>query len=240
MCIRDRLTGVPNLRAARTLLKHWPSFLPDRRQHVSEALVNRVDWSLELLDAIKSGEVRTQELSLAHQQKLLRSRDKSVADRAATVIGTRHNREALQVVSHYTEEVMLGNASQGRSVFDSNCKVCHTLDRNEMPVGPDLRSLTNRSRAALLTSILDPSQTIEPKYFNYSIVLKNGEVLGGVVTEETENSLTIVDSNGKGREVERRSIEFAKRSDKSMMPEGFESKITPRQMSDLLAYLRDL
>ena len=107
-------------------------------------------------------------------------------------------------------------------------------------MGPDLRSLTNRSRTALLSSILDPSQSIEPKFANYSVVLQNGEVLGGVIVTESESSLTLLDSEGKRREILRNSIELTKRTQKSLMPEGFETKITPPQMSDLIAFLREL
>ena len=144
------------------------------------------------------------------------------------------------MVREFSDTLLVGVASQGRSIFDANCKACHTLDRETVPVGPDLRSLTNRSRVALLSSILDPSQSIEPKYANYSIVLLNGEVLNGVIADESDSSLTLVDSEGKRREVLRNSIELTKRTQKSLMPEGFETKITPSQMSDLIAFLREL
>ena len=114
------------------------------------------------------------------------------------------------------------------------------MEANEKLVGPDLRSLTNRSRDGLLSAILDPSQTIDPKYLSYAFVLRNGETLSGVVAEEGANSVTIADANGKTRTILRASLEIVKRSSKSIMPEGFETKISPREMSDLIAYVREL
>ena len=236
----QRLSGIPERSAAKTLLEHWSNYLPSRQAAVAEALLSRTEWRLELLAAIEAGTVRLNDLSLAQQQALRNSRDKALAKRAANVLGSVRKRDASAVVGRYVANVVVGDFEQGRLIFDANCKVCHPLDKNQKPVGPDLRALTDRSRTTLLTSILDPSQTIEPKYTNYSIVLKNGVVLGGVVTEESENALTLVDSNGNRQEILRSSIDLAQRSEKSMMPEGFESKINARQMSNLLAYLRDL
>ena len=240
MAAIDRLSHIPTGKAAEAMLQNWSSYLPQQQQRVAAALLARADWSLTLLDAIDDGTVQPHDLSLAQQQSLRESRDKRVAARADEVFAGFHSGSRSELTNSYAEQLVVGNTSHGRSVFDANCKVCHTLDRDKTPVGPDLRSLTNRSRTALLSSILDPSQSIEPKFANYSVVLQNGEVLGGVIVTESESSLTLLDSEGKRREILRNSIELTKRTQKSLMPEGFETKITPAKMSDLIAFLREL
>ena len=109
-----------------------------------------------------------------------------------------------------------------------------------MPIGPDLRSLTNRSPQALLSAILDPSQSVEPRYLNYNIVLQSGEVLVGVVTAENANSIEVANADGKRRVILRDSIDVIQRSELSAMPAGFETKLTPLDMAHLFAFIGEL
>ncbi|MCA9212208.1 MAG: c-type cytochrome, partial [Planctomycetales bacterium] len=145
-----------------------------------------------------------------------------------------------RVVRAYSDALVAGNPAKGQLVFNENCKVCHTLDKQERIVGPDLRSLTNRSYQYLLTSILDPNQNIEPKYVSYSFELKNGQVLSGLISSEGSSSLTTLNSEGRSQTVLRSSIESVNRSTVSIMPEGFETKISPAEMSDLIEFIREL
>jgi putative heme-binding domain-containing protein len=135
---------------------------------------------------------------------------------------------------------MVGQPDRGQKLFDEHCKTCHAIDKKQRLVGPDLRALTNRSPRTLLSSILDPSQAIDPRYHNYHVILQSGEVLVGLVSTEDSNSIEIVDAEGKRRVILRDSIDLIQRAPLSLMPVGFEQKITPPQMNDLIAFLMEL
>ena len=236
----SRLTRISHPEAANVLISHWTHFLPKQQQIATAALLARPDWTEKLLDAIQKGTIKPTELSLAQQQSLRRSNNRKLAQRADVLLGKPANQDREKVIRRYAINLIAGNPSKGRRIFDENCRICHAIDRQRKLVGPDLRSLTQRSRDSLLSSILAPSRAVEPKYVSYSVVLKNGETLSGVIAEEGEGSVTLVDSTGKSRTILRSSIELAKRSPQSMMPAGFETKISPTEMSHLLAFLQDL
>ena len=227
-------------RAAAALVEGWSQYLPRQQAIVANALLSRSESSMLLLDALAAGRIATNELTPSHHQRLTNSRNTIVAGRAKELLGTPGTVPSSATMQRYLNSTFAGNAPKGEQVFRANCSVCHSLDRGKIPVGPDLRSLTNRSKQALLTAILRPDVNVDPKFFSYSVVLKNGESLVGIITSEAENSVTLRDATGMSRTVLRSAIEFVQRSKKSLMPGGFEQKLSPRQMADLLAFVQDL
>ncbi|MEE8451116.1 MAG: hypothetical protein V3R99_04345, partial [Thermoguttaceae bacterium] len=97
---------------------------------------------------------------------------------------------------------------------------------------------TNTEPAALLTSILDPSQAVEAKYLNYIILMDDGLTLTGMLAAETGSSLTLAMEEGKRQTVLRQDIEELQSSGKSLMPDGLEEELTPQDLSDLIAFVR--
>lgn len=244
MRVRDaalkRLTRMSHPRAAAALVEGWSQYLPRQQKIVANALLSRSESSMLLLDALAAGRIATNELTPSHRQRLMSSRNTIVSGRAKELLGTPGTVPSTATLQRYLNSTFAGNASNGEQVFRANCSVCHSLDRGKIPVGPDVRSLTNRSKQALLTAILTPDVNVDPKFFSYSVVLKNGESLVGIITSEAENSVTLRDATGMSRTVLRSAIEFVQRSKKSLMPGGFEQKLSPRQMADLLAFVQDL
>ena len=235
-----RLEGIQDQRVADLLVRKCAELLPNARAKVVQILLRRWQWQLKLLEGIKAGAISRQEVSLAQRQRLLASRNNAVAALAQEVVGTSAKPQRLDIVSDYRRSVYSGNASRGRDVFQANCEVCHTLDRHKRLIGPDLRSLTRRSKDALLEAILDPSQNIDPKFTAYTFLLASGQSVIGLVTHEDQQSLTLLNAEGQQRRLLRSAIESSYRSIHSIMPEGFELKIDPRQMSDLIAFIQAL
>jgi putative heme-binding domain-containing protein len=125
----------------------------------------------------------------------------------------------------------------GAEVFKKQCAACHRLNQVGHVVGPDLAALTDRSPAALLTSILDPSKEVDARYLSYTASTADGRTLSGMLTSETGSSITLLGQEGKQEVVLRRDIEELFASGKSLMPDGVEKEIPPSDMADLLAYL---
>ncbi|MEQ1829508.1 MAG: hypothetical protein ABL921_26325, partial [Pirellula sp.] len=75
-------------------------------------------------------------------------------------------------------------------------------------------------------------------YQVYTILLDTGEILSGLVTGETANSITIKQASGTTRTISRDEIEGLRNSTVSLMPEGLEQTLTQQDVADLIAFLR--
>jgi putative heme-binding domain-containing protein len=69
------------------------------------------------------------------------------------------------------------------------------------------------------------------------VVTLSGEVVSGVVTAESDSTVTLVDSQGKGFTISREDIDELQTSPQSVMPEELNKEITADQMRHLIAYV---
>ena len=89
----------------------------------------------------------------------------------------------------------------------------------------------------LLVNVLDPSRSVETNFQIYQVITVDGMVISGMLAGESANSIRVIDSEGKEKQVLREDIDQLVSSPKSLMPEGFESSMTKAEMTDLLAFL---
>ena len=69
-------------------------------------------------------------------------------------------------------------------------------------------------------------------------LLNNGQVLAGMIAEESPSSLTLKQAENRQEVILRENVAEIKATGVSLMPEGLEKKVTPAEMADLLAFLR--
>ena len=72
----------------------------------------------------------------------------------------------------------------------------------------------------------------------YAVGLDDGRVLAGMIAEESATSLTLKRADSKQDVVLRQNVSEITGTGLSLMPEGFEKKLTNEEMADLLAFLR--
>ena len=60
------------------------------------------------------------------------------------------------------------------------------------------------------------------------------------VAADNANSLEIADAEGKRRVIVRDAIDLIQRSDISVMPEGFETKLNQQEMADVMSFVGQL
>jgi putative heme-binding domain-containing protein len=237
----ERLSGIPDADAGLAILSNWSQLLPEVQIAGTDMLLSRTQWTSQLMDHLQQGTLSAVDIQLTHQNRLLGSRDEKIAAAAREVFGQDIYSNRGDILAEYkTALSLIGNVDRGAVVFKDNCQNCHNLDTDQVPVGPDLRSLTDRSSAALLTAILDPSRSIEPRYLSYNIELRTGEILDGVVVREDSNSITVANADGTRRAVLRDAIDAIERSNVSIMPVGFETKMKPRDVADVIAFVNQL
>ena len=137
---------------------------------------------------------------------------------------------------------MTGSVERGKQLFeqaaDVNCRQCHQIGSVGSNVGPDLSGIgTQQTPAELLTSILRPSEKIDPKYRTRSVLRADGTVLTGIVTKETGSELVLSDPQAKLHTISKADIELVQLSAKSVMPEMLLSGMDVQRAADLLALL---
>lgn len=131
----------------------------------------------------------------------------------------------------------------GQQVFkDATCAQCHEMGEEGGAIGPDLSDVVERfknDRAAIVREIVDPSHRIEPKYVMQTVVTVEGRVISGIVTEETDDEITMIENPESAAPIviAQDDIEDMIESNKSMMPKALLDQFTQDEIYELLAYL---
>lgn len=209
----------------------WPR---DLAEPALLRLVSREDADELLRIAVMS--------SLVPQSPLFQQLDsKATLKQAVPVVRlTPSSADRAQVIAAFTTQMqpLSGDPARGQKHFQSLCMPCHKLRGEGSEVGPDLGMVSGKPDDWLLTAILDPSQAVESRYKAWSITLKSGEVLDGVLSAETANNLVLRRAGGIEHAVLRDDLSTMSASKLSLMPTGFESALKPQDMADLIRWLR--
>ncbi len=137
------------------------------------------------------------------------------------------------------------DAERGRAVFLENataaCKNCHRIGNVGVNLGPDLSQIGKKyPRHQLLEQILEPSKFMEPNFVPYLLETSDGRILSGLLAEQTERRVVLVDARNQRHTVARKDIELLVRQQKSLMPDLLVRDMTAQEVADLLAFLAQL
>jgi putative membrane-bound dehydrogenase-like protein len=137
-----------------------------------------------------------------------------------------------------------GSSSNGKDIvtnhLGANCIACHTVEAKEgSQVGPLLKTIgSQRTRAELLESLVNPMAKIAPGYGLVSITLKDGSNLAGALYQEDKTAVTLRLGDGTQKKVARPEIAM-QTPPVSMMPPML-GILTAREIRDVVAYLSSL
>lgn len=220
------------------LLSGWDSHGPRLRSEILGLLISRPNWTSRLLDTIESGQMGAGDINASVRQTLAGSRDANIKDRVKKLLASSGNADRRAVVkAHQNVLEMKGVPERGIPLFKKHCATCHKLDNVGVDIGPNLSSLTDRKPASMLTSILDPSASVDGKYVTYVAVTEDGLTFTGMMGSETGNSITLVAQGDKKQTILRGQLEEIRSTGKSLMPDGLEKELTAQDLADLIAYI---
>ena len=152
----------------------------------------------------------------------------------------------------------LGDAGRGRQIFEGKgqCLACHRVGENGSRAGPDLTSIgaprpapaflgpprPAPSAAAIVqqlrVSLLDPDAEVAPANRTFRAVSKDGTMVTGRLLNLDTFTIQLFDSNERLMTLQKSDLrEFTLQ--KSPMP-SYRDKLTPQELSDLMAYLFSL
>jgi putative heme-binding domain-containing protein len=132
--------------------------------------------------------------------------------------------------------------SNGKQMFAvASCVSCHKLNGVGVEMGPDLSKLDPKwKRAEILRHVLEPSWQINEKYHTYLIETKKGKVISGLIVEEKDGKVKVVENpllKADPVVLDVGDIVERTKSPKSIMPEGLLAKLTREEILDLMAYV---
>lgn len=228
---------------AKQLLAARRKLSPSMGNSVFRVLLNRAETTATLLDSIEQGQISFSDLQLDQRQAILNHPDRDIARRAGDLMKAKgalvtSNRQAL-VDEWMPVTEAKGNLENGIAVYKKQCAQCHKHGELGVAIGPNLTGMAVHPKPEILMNILDPSRSVESNFRTYQVLTTDGIVLTGMLAGESANSIRLINSQGKEEQVLREDIEELNASDKSLMPEGFESLISKQEMADLLAFLNN-
>jgi putative heme-binding domain-containing protein len=228
-------------RVADVLIGGWNEYSPGLRNGVLDTLLGRPSWTSALLSSLEDKCLPAAEVPTAFRRRLIERSDRGLRDRARAIFETVAESPRREVLEVYRPALTKpGDPKIGAAVFRKSCVSCHRLEGVGNLVGPDLLTLSDVSPESLLVAILDPNRAFEAKYSGYTVHLRDGRVFSGMIASESANSLTLLRQDGREDVLPRSEIEAVSASGHSLMPEGLEKEVTPRELADLVAYLQTI
>ncbi len=142
-------------------------------------------------------------------------------------------------------EAAPGDPEAGRRIFfhptGPGCSKCHMLEGRGRTIGPDLTMIGHsQTREHVLESILDPSKDIAPLFTMWSITLKSGQRVDGMLLHREGAANEIyVDSAGTEIRVLEKEVVDRKVRKESLMPMGLVQGMTDQELRDVVALLME-
>ncbi len=131
-----------------------------------------------------------------------------------------------------------GSRENGRILYTKHCAVCHQLREEGAVVGPQLDGAITRSTERLLEDIVTPNRNIDQAFRTTSFLLDDGRVIAGMVTSESADEISVVQSNGEKVRIDSQNIELRRETGQSLMPSNFAEILSAESFSDLICFLR--
>lgn len=201
--------------------------------------ISRPLGQLWVLDAIASKRVARGLLPPADAERLLRSRDAAVADKAREVLPS-VGEDRGRVIAEYRRQMPTdGDAATGHQLFLKHCAACHRVGQDGFHVGPDISDTRTQTPETLLVAILDPSRAIDAGFVRYSVLTTDGRVVEGLLIDDRDAAVSLRLSGGEEVTISREEIDVQNTRGVSLMPDGFEQLLPPAEMAHLISYLKN-
>ena len=218
----------------------WPELPPAARAAALERILADEGMSLAFLSAARESDLRSSDIDTRALYLLRTHESESVRNAAArtTAMLTARRLTERPAAGDLSEHLLpgTGNVARGAEVFETHCSLCHEFAGRGKDLGPHLGGFELFGREALLTEIIDPNREVAGDYAAYTVVLKTGETLTGMIAAEDETTL-LLRQNGRSDVIDRAAILALRSTGASLMPEGLEKTLQHHEIDDLIAYL---
>jgi putative membrane-bound dehydrogenase-like protein len=223
-----------------TVLASWPALEADTRTIAVGLVLQRGSGPNQVLSAIAERRILPGDLSAAQLTSLRGASNPTVRSRAVELLGAPAASRNEAVAAMLPALNLTGDPVRGRAVHEAQCASCHRLGGAGFALGPDLESIRSQPKEKLLVAIVDPNREVAPNYLATTLETTDDESFTGLAGAETGAGIVLRQASGVEQQIPRSRIRQLKPEGRSVMPEGFETTLTPQAMADLLACLTAL
>jgi putative heme-binding domain-containing protein len=136
-----------------------------------------------------------------------------------------------------------GDIRRGQAVFNGSkaaCAACHPFGYLGGNVGPDLTRIGQiRSERDLLEAIVFPSVSFVRSFEPVVILTRDGKSINGLVKKESADEIVLATGPREEARIARDEIEEMRPSSVSVMPSGLDQQLSPQDLADLVAFLKN-
>ncbi len=222
------------------LLERWDQLTPSVRATLVSSFRPYPDRMHLLLSAVEAGKIAAQGIGPKQVFEILKNDDKSVRRRATLLFDQREDEREAVLAKYQSTLDAIGDYAKGKLVFEAECANCHQLGgANGYPLGPDLASIRNRTKASILHDILIPNAAIADGYDVWTIKTNETSEYSGIIAQESPSAITLRFLEVEDQVISRASIAELRSAPTSLMTTGLEQNIDLQEMADLLAFLKN-
>jgi putative heme-binding domain-containing protein len=136
-----------------------------------------------------------------------------------------------------------GDARRGHLIFNSakaSCVACHKIAYVGGAIGPDLSKIGSiRTETDLLEAIVFPSASFVRSYEPVQVTTLDGRSYNGILKADAPTEVVLTVSATEEVRIARKDIDVMTPGTVSVMPAGLDQQLTPQDLADLIAFLKD-
>ena len=130
------------------------------------------------------------------------------------------------------------DVAKGKTLFLSNCAVCHKYGDEGKAIAPELSAIDKKfDRSALLDAIINPDGAIVFGYEPWLAKLKDGESIYGFLLSENKSFVSIKDISGRKHNIPVAKIESLKKQEQGLMPDPSSMGLSSQDLADISGFL---
>jgi len=235
------LTSLNAPKLTDAIISDWAKFPKEIQVELLGSLAGRKESAKALLQAMKDKKVDRILMTDNTVIKMQAFNDKDINTLIETAWGRSRPTpaELTKLIDKTRAELGETPASfaRGKLIFENQCAKCHKFDGKGVEVGPQLDG-AGRDIEYLLANVIDPNRVIGAPYFLRTVTTLDGRVEQGLLVEEDANAITLKVENAQLKKFQKKDLDGpVKVQEKSMMPEGLTTGMTPQNFRDLLRYV---
>ena len=240
--VNDGINALSKMNYPQTAELAIENYLKSADKKVLESiLVAKAEWSGKLLDAIEAKKLPLNSLSAQGAQQIS-VLNETMKQRVIKVWGTVNQspegiKDEIRSWTLKLKKKLIGDAKNGKSVYQRTCAACHTLFGEGGNLGPDLGGADRSDLNYLLSNIIDPNQIVPDAYKMTIITLKDGRTVSGFTTELGNGKMEVKNAGVK-EVISTADIKSTNRMPTSIMPAGLLNNLKDQEVADLIKYLQ--
>ncbi|HYF35424.1 MAG TPA: c-type cytochrome, partial [Prosthecobacter sp.] len=228
---------------AKALMALFEKLNPQDRSAALNSLTSRATLALPLLKALQAGEFDRKHLSALHVRQMRSLKSAEIDSLLDHMWGKINESPAAAKASiayfkkaYESAPLWAYDARAGQETFKQVCAACHALNGVGGKLGPELAGSWRNGLDYFLENIIDPNAVIGDNFQMHVLTRKDGTVVSGVVSQETETAIH-VQTVTELLVVAKADLKDRQKLAQSIMPPGLLEALPERKALELLKFL---